>query len=136
MRICLTSVFVDDQDKAERFYTEVLGLRVKDNVRYTDAERWLTVVSREDSDGVELVLHLADESARAFRQANREPYRWLIVGVAVQGRWRAGTRARAPVCARTISGTPTAAGRIHATISAVVEMSRAVTTSSAVHRAM
>ena len=72
MRICLTSVFVDDQNKAERFYAEVLGLRVKDNVLYTDAERWLTVVSAEDPDGVELVLHLADEAAQAFRQANRE----------------------------------------------------------------
>jgi catechol 2,3-dioxygenase-like lactoylglutathione lyase family enzyme len=72
MRTCLTSVFVDDQDKAERFYPEVLGLRVKDNAPYTDAERWLTVVSPEDPDGVELVLHLADEAARAFRVANRE----------------------------------------------------------------
>jgi catechol 2,3-dioxygenase-like lactoylglutathione lyase family enzyme len=72
MRICLTSVFIDDQDNAERFYTEVLGLRVKDNVPYTDTERWLTVVSPEEPNGLELVLHLADEPARAFGQANRE----------------------------------------------------------------
>jgi catechol 2,3-dioxygenase-like lactoylglutathione lyase family enzyme len=72
MRICLTSVFIDDQEGAERFYTEVLGLLVKDNVPYTNTERWLTVVSPEEPDGVELVLHLADEPARAFRQANRE----------------------------------------------------------------
>jgi catechol 2,3-dioxygenase-like lactoylglutathione lyase family enzyme len=72
MRICLTSVFIDDQEEAERFYTEVLGLLVKDNVPYTNTERWLTVVSPEEPDGVELVLHLADEPARAFRQANRE----------------------------------------------------------------
>jgi len=72
VRICLTSVFVDDQDRAERFYTDVLGLRVKDNVPYSDAERWVTVVSAEDPDGVELVLHLADEPARAFREANRK----------------------------------------------------------------
>jgi catechol 2,3-dioxygenase-like lactoylglutathione lyase family enzyme len=69
MRICLTSVFIDDQEGAERFYTEVLGLLVKDNVRYINTERWLTVVSPEEPDGVELVLHLADEPARAFRQA-------------------------------------------------------------------
>jgi catechol 2,3-dioxygenase-like lactoylglutathione lyase family enzyme len=72
VRICLTSIFIDDQDKAERFYTEVLGLRVKDNIPYTDAERWQTVVSAEEPDGVELVLHIADEPARTFRQANRE----------------------------------------------------------------
>lgn len=58
MRICLTSIFVDDQDKAERFYTEILGLRVKDNVPYTDAERWLTMVFPEDADygGVDAVF--------------------------------------------------------------------------------
>jgi catechol 2,3-dioxygenase-like lactoylglutathione lyase family enzyme len=72
MRIGLTSIFVDDQDEAERFYTEVLGLQVKTNVPYRDGERWLTVVSPEEPDGVELVLHLADESARTFRAANRE----------------------------------------------------------------
>jgi catechol 2,3-dioxygenase-like lactoylglutathione lyase family enzyme len=72
MRMCLISVFIDDQDKAERFYTEVLGLRVKDKVSYNATERWLTVVSPEEPNGVELVLHLADESARAFRQANWE----------------------------------------------------------------
>lgn len=72
MRICLTSIFIDDQDKAQRFYTEVIGLRVKSSVPYTETERWLTVVSPDEPDGVELVLHLADESARAFREANRE----------------------------------------------------------------
>jgi catechol 2,3-dioxygenase-like lactoylglutathione lyase family enzyme len=72
MRIGLISLFVDDQDEAERFYAEVLGLLVKDNVAYTGSERWLTVVSPEEPDGVELALHLADESARAFRQASRE----------------------------------------------------------------
>jgi catechol 2,3-dioxygenase-like lactoylglutathione lyase family enzyme len=72
MRIALTSIFVDDQDIAERFYTEVIGLQVKTNMSYGDTERWLTVVSPEEPDGVELVLHLADEPARAFRAANRE----------------------------------------------------------------
>jgi catechol 2,3-dioxygenase-like lactoylglutathione lyase family enzyme len=72
MQIGLTSIFVDDQDQAERFYTEVLGLTIKTDAPYRPGERWLTVVSPEDPDGVELVLHLADESARAFRRASRE----------------------------------------------------------------
>jgi catechol 2,3-dioxygenase-like lactoylglutathione lyase family enzyme len=71
MRIGLTGIFVDDQDKAERFYTEVLGFQVKTSAPYSETERWLTVVSPEDPDGVELVLHLADEPARAFRRASR-----------------------------------------------------------------
>ena len=72
MRIGLVGIFVDDQDQAERFYTEVLGLQVKTSAAYSDSERWLTVVSPEDPDGVELVLHLADEPARAFQAASRQ----------------------------------------------------------------
>jgi catechol 2,3-dioxygenase-like lactoylglutathione lyase family enzyme len=78
MRIGLTGIFVDDQDKAERFYTEVLGLKVKTDAPYSATERWLTVVSPEDPDGVELVLHLTDEPARVFRQASRELGRPVI----------------------------------------------------------
>jgi predicted enzyme related to lactoylglutathione lyase len=78
MRIGLTSIFVDDQDHAERFYTEVLGLQVKDSAPYRPNERWLTVVSPEDPDGVELALHLADEPARAFRKANWDMGRPMI----------------------------------------------------------
>jgi catechol 2,3-dioxygenase-like lactoylglutathione lyase family enzyme len=78
MRIGLTGIFVDDQDHAERFYTEVLGLQLKTNAPYSDSERWLTVVSPEEPDGVELVLHLTDEPARAFRQASRELGRPVI----------------------------------------------------------
>ena len=55
MRIDLTSVLVDDQDKAERFYTEVLGFVKKTEIPMGSA-RWLTVVSPDDPDGVELVL--------------------------------------------------------------------------------
>jgi catechol 2,3-dioxygenase-like lactoylglutathione lyase family enzyme len=55
VRINLTSVLVDDQDKALRFYTEVLGFRKKTEVPLGD-HRWLTVVSPEDPDGVELLL--------------------------------------------------------------------------------
>jgi catechol 2,3-dioxygenase-like lactoylglutathione lyase family enzyme len=71
MRIGLTSTFVDDQDQAEQFYTQVLGFKVKTSAPYGPGERWLSVVSPEDPDGVELVLHLADEPARVFRQASR-----------------------------------------------------------------
>ena len=71
MRIGLTGIYVDDQDRAERFYTEVLGFQVKTSAAYGPDERWLSVVSREDRDGVELVLHLADEPARAFQAASR-----------------------------------------------------------------
>jgi hypothetical protein len=45
MRIGLTGIFVDDQDHAERFCTQVLGLQLKTNAPYSDSERWLTVVS-------------------------------------------------------------------------------------------
>jgi catechol 2,3-dioxygenase-like lactoylglutathione lyase family enzyme len=72
MRIGLTGIFVDDQDRAERFYTEVLGLKVKTNAAYGPGERWVSVVSPEEPGGVELVLHLADEPARTFQAASRE----------------------------------------------------------------
>ena len=78
MRIGLTSIYVDDQDKAEQFYTQVLGFHVKTSAPYTDTERWLSVVSPEEPDGVELVLHLADEPARAFQQASRQAGRPVL----------------------------------------------------------
>jgi catechol 2,3-dioxygenase-like lactoylglutathione lyase family enzyme len=71
MRIGLTSIYVDDQDQAERFYTQVLGFQVKTSAAYTDTERWLSLVSPEEPEGVELVLHLADAPARAFQAASR-----------------------------------------------------------------
>lgn len=55
MRIHLSSVFVDDQDKALRFYTDVLGF-VKKHEIPLGAARWLTVVSPEDPEGTELLL--------------------------------------------------------------------------------
>lgn len=55
MRIYITSVYVDDQDKALRFYTEVLGFVKKTEVPLGE-HRWLTVVSPQDLDGVELLL--------------------------------------------------------------------------------
>lgn len=72
MRIGLISIFVDDQDRAERFYTQVVGLQVKTNAPYSETERWLTVASAEEPDGVELVLHLADDAARAFQKSSRD----------------------------------------------------------------
>jgi catechol 2,3-dioxygenase-like lactoylglutathione lyase family enzyme len=72
MRIGLVSIYVDDQDQAERFYTQVLGLQVKTSAPYGPEERWLSVVAPEDPAGVELVLHLADAPARTFQHASRE----------------------------------------------------------------
>ncbi len=55
MRINITSVFVDDQDKALRFYTEVLGFVKKTEIPLGEAA-WLTVASADDPDGTELLL--------------------------------------------------------------------------------
>jgi catechol 2,3-dioxygenase-like lactoylglutathione lyase family enzyme len=55
MRISITSVFVDDQDKALGFYTDVLGFVKKVEVPLGEA-KWLTVVSPEEPDGTELLL--------------------------------------------------------------------------------
>ncbi len=55
MRIVLTSVMVDDQAKAHRFYTDVLGFQTKHDIDLGEA-RWLTVVSPQDPDGTELLL--------------------------------------------------------------------------------
>jgi catechol 2,3-dioxygenase-like lactoylglutathione lyase family enzyme len=78
MRIGLTSIFVDDQDQAEQFYTEILGFQVKTSAPYGPGERWLSVVAPEEPDGVELVLHLADEPAQAFQQASRQAGRPVL----------------------------------------------------------
>jgi catechol 2,3-dioxygenase-like lactoylglutathione lyase family enzyme len=55
MRIVVTSVFVDDQDKALRFYTDVLGFVKKTEIPMGEA-RWLTVVAPDDPNGTELLL--------------------------------------------------------------------------------
>jgi len=55
MMIVVTSVFVDDQDKALRFYTDVLGFVKKTEIPMGEA-RWLTVVAPDDPDGIELLL--------------------------------------------------------------------------------
>ena len=69
MRIKLTSVMVDDQEKALRFYTDVLGFVKKTDVSQ-GPYRWLTVVSPEEPDGTELHLERNDNpAAKAFQQA-------------------------------------------------------------------
>ena len=77
MRINLASVLVDDQEKALRFYTEVLGFVKKTEVPLGE-HRWLTVVSPEAADGVELVLepdeHPAAKPFKAALVADGIPY--------------------------------------------------------------
>jgi catechol 2,3-dioxygenase-like lactoylglutathione lyase family enzyme len=69
MRIHLTSVLVDDQDKALRFYTDVLGFEKKAEVPLGD-HRWLTVVSPAEPDGTELVLEPdSHPAAKPFKAA-------------------------------------------------------------------
>src|SRR6266700_5154821 len=69
MKIKVTSVYVDDQDKALRFYTEVLGFTKKTDVRQ-GPYRWLTVASPEEPDGTELQLAPNDNpAAKAYQQA-------------------------------------------------------------------
>lgn len=69
MRINVTSVFVDDQRKALRFYTEILGFQKKTDVPIGDFA-WLTVVSPEEPDGVELLLEPAEHPAvKPYRDA-------------------------------------------------------------------
>ncbi|MCD2468466.1 MULTISPECIES: VOC family protein [unclassified Streptomyces] len=70
MKIHLTSVFVDDQAKAERFYTEVLGFVKKHDVPLGGTDRWLTVVPSDEPDGVELLLEPAGHPAvKPYRDA-------------------------------------------------------------------
>ena len=69
MRIYVTNVFVDDQDKAEKFYTVVLGFKVKHNIPLGE-NRWLTVVSSEDPEGTELLLEPSDHPAvKPYKEA-------------------------------------------------------------------
>ena len=69
MKIRVTSIYVDDQEKALRFYTDVLGFVKKADVRQ-GPYRWLTVASAEEPGGTELQLALNDNlAARAYQQA-------------------------------------------------------------------
>jgi predicted enzyme related to lactoylglutathione lyase len=69
MKIGLTSIYVDDQEKALRSYTDVLGFVKQADVK-NGPYRWLTVASAEDPDGAELQLALNDNpAAKAYQQA-------------------------------------------------------------------
>jgi predicted enzyme related to lactoylglutathione lyase len=72
MKIKLTTIYVNDQDKALRFYTEVLGFTKKAD--YTNGGyRWLTVTSPDEPDGTELQLALdSDPADKAFAQNKLE----------------------------------------------------------------
>jgi len=76
MRIHLTSVFVDDQEKALRFYTDILGFAVKYDVPVGE-DRWLTVVSADQPDGPQLLLepdrHPAAQAYKAALMADGIP---------------------------------------------------------------
>ncbi len=69
MKIKLVSLLVKDQDKALQFYTEVLGFIKKTDVPLGE-HKWLTVVSKEEQDGPEVVLEpMAFQPARVYQQA-------------------------------------------------------------------
>ena len=69
MKIKLTTIYVDDQEKALRLYTEVLGFTKKSDFS-NGPFRWLTVVSPDEPDGTELQLALNDNpAAKAYQQA-------------------------------------------------------------------
>jgi catechol 2,3-dioxygenase-like lactoylglutathione lyase family enzyme len=70
LRIVVTSVLVDDQAKAHRFYTDVLGFVTKTDIDLGGGARWLTVVSPDDPDGTELLLEPdGHPAARPFKAA-------------------------------------------------------------------
>ena len=69
MRITVTSVMVSNQAKALDFYTRVLGFELKRDIPISD-DRWLTIVSKEHPDGVELLLEpMGFEPARIYQKA-------------------------------------------------------------------
>ena len=69
MKIVVTSVLVDDQEKALRFYTDVLRFEKKEDIPMGEA-RWLTVVSPQDRDGTELLLEPdGHPAAKPFKSA-------------------------------------------------------------------
>ena len=74
MRIYITSVLVDDQEKALRFYTDVLGFVKKTDIPAGEA-RWLTVVAPDDPEGPELLWN-----PTAIRPLGRSRRRWRPTG--------------------------------------------------------
>jgi len=79
MKIKLTSVYVDDQERALRFYTDVLGFQRKADFSNRPF-RWLTVTSPDEPDGTELQLALNDDpAAKAYQQALFEQRRPAVM---------------------------------------------------------
>ena len=68
MKMYIKSVFVDDQSKAHAFYTGVLGFQTKHDISMGD-HKWLTLVSPEEADGVELLLEPNQHPAASAFQA-------------------------------------------------------------------
>jgi catechol 2,3-dioxygenase-like lactoylglutathione lyase family enzyme len=69
MKIKLTSVLVKDQEQALKFYTEILGFVKKTEIPLGE-HKWLTVVSKEEQDGVEIVLEpMGFEPAKVYQEA-------------------------------------------------------------------
>lgn len=84
MKIVVTSVLVDDQVKAHRFYTDVLGFLPKQDMDLGGGARWLTVVSPDAPDGVELLLEPdAHPAAKPFKDAlAADGIPWTSFGIA------------------------------------------------------
>ena len=79
MKIKTTSIYVDNQDKALRFYTEVLGMAKKADFS-NGPYRWLTVGSAEDANAIELQLALNDDpAAKAYQQAMFQQHKPAIM---------------------------------------------------------
>ncbi|MFD2936595.1 VOC family protein [Spirosoma flavum] len=69
MKLKVTSILVDDQDKALKFYTEILGFIKKIEIPMGD-HKWLTIVSNEEKDGIELLLEpMAFLPAKVYQKA-------------------------------------------------------------------
>ena len=69
IRVKLMSILVNDQNRARRFYTEVLGFKIKHDIPLGEAA-WLTLVAPDDADGMELLLELTGHPAAvALQQA-------------------------------------------------------------------
>jgi catechol 2,3-dioxygenase-like lactoylglutathione lyase family enzyme len=100
MRITMTSVPVDDQDKALRFYTDVLGFEKKTEIPLGE-HRWLTVVSPGDPDGTELVLE--PDAHPAARSSKR---RWSATASPIPPSPWTMSPSSSPGCSSSACGSP------------------------------
>jgi predicted enzyme related to lactoylglutathione lyase len=116
MRIGITEVFVDDQERARAFYTDVVGLELKTDADYGEGGRWITVVSPEEPDGTELLLAPMNDSAAAL-QAHRRS----IGAPAISFRTADCERAHAELVSRGAKSVSEPTRRDYGGIDAVVE---------------